>query len=149
MRTIDVGRVSYRAWDGGTRRRPVRERRERRDERRDRAARERDDEGARREGVVPAGRRFAVFSGWQTTEIEVAVDGERRTGRMFDVVVANGRYLGGGLEICPEAEPDDGLFDVLTIGDVTKRDLVLDHAEDVPGHTPAAPEGGASARPRP
>ena len=26
--------------------------------------------------------------------------------------------------ICPEAEPDDGLFDVLTIGDVTKRDLV-------------------------
>jgi diacylglycerol kinase family enzyme len=27
--------------------------------------------------------------------------------------------------ICPEAEPDDGLFDVLTIGDLTKRDLLL------------------------
>ena len=44
---------------------------------------------------------------------------------MFDVVVANGRYFGGGMKICPEAEPDDGLFDVLTIGDITKRDLVL------------------------
>ena len=43
---------------------------------------------------------------------------------MHDVVVANGRYLGGGMKICPDAEPDDGLFDVLLIGDVTKRDFV-------------------------
>jgi diacylglycerol kinase family enzyme len=43
---------------------------------------------------------------------------------MIDVVVANGRYFGGGMKICPEAEPDDGLFDVLTIGDLTKRELV-------------------------
>lgn len=27
--------------------------------------------------------------------------------------------------MCPDAVPDDGLFDVVTIGDVTKRDLVL------------------------
>ena len=44
---------------------------------------------------------------------------------MVDVVVANGRFRGGGMKICPDAEPDDGLFDVLTIGDVTKRDLVV------------------------
>jgi diacylglycerol kinase (ATP) len=68
---------------------------------------------------------FAVFSGWQASEIDVSVDGEQRRGRMFDVVVANGRFFGGGLEICPDASPDDGLVDVLTIGDVTKRDLVL------------------------
>ena len=55
----------------------------------------------------------------------MTVDGERRTGRMHDVVVANGRYFGGGMMICPEAEPDDGLFDVLLIGDLTKRDLLL------------------------
>jgi diacylglycerol kinase family enzyme len=41
------------------------------------------------------------------------------------VVVANGRYFGGGMKICPEAEPDDGFFDVLLIGDLTKRDLLL------------------------
>jgi diacylglycerol kinase (ATP) len=41
------------------------------------------------------------------------------------VIVANGRYLGGGMKMLPEAEPDDGLFDVLLIGDLTKRDLLL------------------------
>ena len=44
---------------------------------------------------------------------------------MHDIIVANGRYLAGGMIICPEAEVDDGVFDVLLIGDLTKRDLML------------------------
>ena len=44
---------------------------------------------------------------------------------MHDVVVANGKTFGGGMIICPDAEPDDGVFDVLTIGDLTKRDLLV------------------------
>jgi diacylglycerol kinase (ATP) len=55
----------------------------------------------------------------------VTVDGERRSGRMHDVVVANGRFLAGGMRLCPDAVPDDGVFDTLLIGDLTKRDLVL------------------------
>ena len=65
-----------------------------------------------------------VFARWRSDEVHVTVDGESRTGRMHDVVVANGRFFGGGMMICPEAEPDDGLFDVLLIGDLTKRDLL-------------------------
>jgi diacylglycerol kinase (ATP) len=123
VRTIDLGRASYRAWDGS-----------------DATAWFANVASAGMSGAIAkranetskalGGKAsylwatFAVFSGWAATEIEVAVDGERRAGPMFDVVVANGRFFGGGLEICPEAEPDDGLFDVLTIGDVTKRDLV-------------------------
>ena len=68
---------------------------------------------------------LAVFAGWQNGEVEVSVDRETRRARMHDVVVANGRFFGGGMEMCPEAVPDDGLFDVLTIGDLTKRDLLL------------------------
>jgi diacylglycerol kinase (ATP) len=68
---------------------------------------------------------LAVFSRWRNDEVRVSVDGTVRAGRMHDVVVANGRYFGGGMMICPEAEPDDGLLDVLTIGDLTKRDLLL------------------------
>jgi YegS/Rv2252/BmrU family lipid kinase len=68
---------------------------------------------------------FAVFLGWQTGEMRVSVDDEIRGGRMIDVLVSNGRYLGGGMMMCPEAEPDDGLFDVMLIGDVTKRDLLF------------------------
>ena len=68
---------------------------------------------------------LAVFARWRNAEMTVVVDGEERSGPMYDVMVANGRYLAGGMKICPEADPSDGLFDVLLIGDVTKRDLVL------------------------
>ncbi len=68
---------------------------------------------------------LAVFVRWQTGELRVSVDEEVRQGRMIDVVVANGRFLGGGMMMCPDAEPDDGLFDALLIGDVTKRDLLF------------------------
>jgi len=68
---------------------------------------------------------FAVFSRWRTSELTVTVGAEMRRARMHDVVVANGRYFGGGMMICPEAEPDDGVFDVLLIGNLTKRDLLL------------------------
>ncbi len=68
---------------------------------------------------------LAVFAGWKATEAHVTVDGEERRGRMHDVVVANGRYFGGGMMICPDASPDDGRFDVLLIGDLTKRDLLV------------------------
>jgi YegS/Rv2252/BmrU family lipid kinase len=65
----------------------------------------------------------AVFVRWRNVEITVDVDGERRTGPMFDVIVANCRYLAGGMKMVPDAEPDDGLLDVLLIGDVSKLDL--------------------------
>jgi YegS/Rv2252/BmrU family lipid kinase len=66
-----------------------------------------------------------VFLGWKNAEIRVKVDGEERSGPMFDVIVANCKYLAGGMKIAPDAEPDDGLFDVLLIGDVSKLDLAL------------------------
>ena len=65
----------------------------------------------------------AVFGRWQIGELRVSVDAEARAAPMYDVIVANGRSFGGGLKICPDAEPDDGLFDVLLIGDVSKREL--------------------------
>src|SRR5256885_16138200 len=67
---------------------------------------------------------LAVFARWRVGSVRVDVDGEVREGRMHDVVVANGRYFGGGMMICPEASSDDGRFDVLLIGDLTKRDLL-------------------------
>ena len=66
---------------------------------------------------------FSVFARWQPGDVRVSVDHELRSGRMRDVVVANGRYFAAGMKICPEAEPDDGLLDALLIGDVTKVDL--------------------------
>ena len=38
-------------------------------------------------------------------------------GRLNSIMVANGRYFGGGMMIAPHAELDDGLFDVVCLGD--------------------------------
>jgi diacylglycerol kinase (ATP) len=66
-----------------------------------------------------------VFARWRNTELSVDVGGVLRSGRMTNLIVAIGRYQGGGMLIAPEADARDGLFDVLVIGDITKRDFVL------------------------
>jgi diacylglycerol kinase (ATP) len=65
-----------------------------------------------------------VFFEWENTVVSVQLDDERRKARLHDVIVANGKWHGGAMMLAPEAQPDDGLFDVVLIGDVTKRDFV-------------------------
>jgi diacylglycerol kinase (ATP) len=123
-RTIDVGRVAYRTWDGHEAERFVA------------------NVGSvgmsaavaqRANGMSKAlgGKAtffyalVRVFLEWQNTLVTVELDdGERREARMHDVVVANGRWHGGAMLLAPEADPADGLFDVVLIGDITKRDFV-------------------------
>lgn len=66
----------------------------------------------------------AVFSRWKNVELDVKVDGEERSGLMEDVIVALGRYQAGGMMVTPDAEPDDGLFDVLLIKDATRLEVL-------------------------
>ena len=65
---------------------------------------------------------------------------------MHDVIVANGRWHGGAMLLAPDAQPDDGLFDVVLIGDINEARLRHDGAEDLQGHVPRASEGRAAAR---
>jgi YegS/Rv2252/BmrU family lipid kinase len=121
-RTIDVGRVAYRTWAGTESERYV------------------VNIGSvgmsaavaqRANGMSKAlgGKAtffyalVRVFLAWQNSVIDVELDGVRRSARMHDVIVANGQYHGGAMWLAPEASPDDGLFDVLLIGDVTKLDF--------------------------
>jgi YegS/Rv2252/BmrU family lipid kinase len=65
------------------------------------------------------------FLAWQNTHVTVELDdGARREGAMHDVIVANGRWHGGGMKLAPDARQDDGLFDVVLIGDVNKLDFL-------------------------
>ena len=66
-------------------------------------------------------REFVV---WRNTDVTVKLAAEERRGPMHDVVVAIGQYHGGGMWLAPEASQDDGVFDVLLIGDVTKLDFI-------------------------
>ena len=65
------------------------------------------------------------FVRWRNTDVTVRMDdGVTRRGAMHDVIVANGQWHGGGMWLAPEAQVDDGVFDVILMGDVTKRDFV-------------------------
>jgi YegS/Rv2252/BmrU family lipid kinase len=65
------------------------------------------------------------FLAWQNTRVELELDESvRREGPMHDVIVANGRFHGGGMKLAPDARQDDGAFDVVTIGDVNKLDFL-------------------------
>jgi len=122
-RSIDVGRASYTAWDGS----PA-------------EAFFANFAGAGISGAIArranasskalGGRisfiwaTVAIFAGWRSAEVEVLVDDELRSGRMFEVLAMNGEYTAGGMRTTPGASPDDGLLDALLIGDVTKADFV-------------------------
>lgn len=45
-------------------------------------------------------------------------------GRQNSIMVANGRFIGGGMMIAPHAELDDGLFDVVCLGDFSPTTLL-------------------------
>lgn len=45
--------------------------------------------------------------------------------RINTVAVANGQYFGGGMWVAPKADPADGLFDVVVLGDLSKKQAVL------------------------
>jgi diacylglycerol kinase family enzyme len=65
-----------------------------------------------------------VFLEWENTDVTVTLDEGDRRGRMHDVIVANGVWHGGGMMLAPDAQPDDGRFDVVLIGDVSKVDFL-------------------------
>jgi YegS/Rv2252/BmrU family lipid kinase len=41
------------------------------------------------------------------------------------VVIANGQYFGSGMRIAPEAKPDDGLFDIIILDDLSFVESLL------------------------
>ena len=51
-------------------------------------------------------------------------DGEPRTLPATMIAVGNTAWYGGGLEICPGADPVDGLFDVTVVGPLSRLELI-------------------------
>lgn len=47
---------------------------------------------------------------------QVVLDGQKQlAAELYNVVIANGRFVAGGLPIAPDADPSDGLLDVVLI----------------------------------
>jgi YegS/Rv2252/BmrU family lipid kinase len=75
---------------------------------------------------VPLGEMIYVYSmlralrGWRHADWQVVIDGEKRSFRGYSVAVANSGVFGGGMYLVPGAELDDGLLDVVLIGQCPK-----------------------------
>jgi len=67
----------------------------------------------------------ATFVGYRNSRFRVQIDDELVDQVCNNAIVANCRYFAGGMKILPDADPADGLFDVLVWGDVSKLDLAL------------------------
>ena len=61
-----------------------------------------------------------ALAGWRPARFELELDGERVEHVGYSVAAANGRQYGGGMVLAPDAALDDGVFDVVTVGDVSK-----------------------------
>jgi diacylglycerol kinase family enzyme len=72
-----------------------------------------------------AGLRATLFQ-YKNAPLHLELDGRIIcTGvRHYFVAVANGRYFGGGMHIAPNARLDDGLLDIVLVGDLTLPEKV-------------------------
>ncbi len=68
----------------------------------------------------------STFWNLENHEMAVTVDGvEVFAGRAATVAVCNGPRFGGGMLMSPDAKLDDGLLDIVVIGDMSKADLLI------------------------
>jgi diacylglycerol kinase (ATP) len=78
----------------------------------------------------PRGRRrydvavLAELARLRPRELTLVLDGESQTLPITMVAVGNTAWYGGGMRICPGADPADGLFDVTVVGAISRLQLM-------------------------
>lgn len=73
-----------------------------------------------RGNLVYAYAALRTLATWRPADFTVTIDGERHEHRGYSVAVANSKAFGGGMMLAPDAELDDGLFDVVMTGETSK-----------------------------
>ena len=77
----------------------------------------------------------AALPGMHAYKTEVRFfDGETLSLELYNVVVANGTYVAGGLPVAPEADPADGLLDVVLVPKRSAAEIALLAAQIVLGN---------------
>jgi YegS/Rv2252/BmrU family lipid kinase len=67
---------------------------------------------------------FRTLLTWKPARFTIRSESERIRTSGYSISVANNSTFGGGMRIAPEAELDDGLLDVITVGEVGKLRFV-------------------------
>ena len=78
----------------------------------------------------PRGRRrydvavLAELARLRPRDMTLVLDGVAQTVPVTMVAVGNTAWYGGGMKICPGADPSDGLFDITVVGATTRLNLM-------------------------
>ena len=67
---------------------------------------------------------LATFLFYKNKEVSLKLDGQAEKRKVCVILMGNGKYGGGGMLATPNADPTDGLLDVLIIDDLSKPDLL-------------------------
>ncbi len=73
-----------------------------------------------RGNLVYAYAALRALAAWRPAAFSLSLDGEPREVRGYAVAVANSKAYGGGMFVAPDAELDDGLFDVVCTAEGSK-----------------------------
>jgi diacylglycerol kinase (ATP) len=75
--------------------------------------------------VAFLGAALSSLVSFDNVDVLVSVDGEEPRRRTFLLgAMGNGRFFGGGMKICPDARLDDGLLDVVLVGDLGRLEVL-------------------------
>lgn len=62
---------------------------------------------------------------YQNKDVRLQLDNTTVEGRFNAIVICNGKYFGGGMQISPNSNLTDGQLDVITLGDLGRIEVVL------------------------
>lgn len=65
------------------------------------------------------------FAEYKCVQVSLTVDDTKIDQKVMFVDVANGKYVGAGMTIAPHAQVDDGLFDVIVIGNFSRIESLM------------------------
>lgn len=71
-----------------------------------------------------AAAAIAALGRYKNVAVSIRLDAREIQIRSNLIVVANGRFAGGGMMLAPHAELDDGLLDVIVTDEVTRWDVI-------------------------
>jgi diacylglycerol kinase (ATP) len=67
---------------------------------------------------------LTLMGGYQNKEVSLNIDHQVFQARINSVFVCNGRFFGGGMQVAPAAQLDDGQFDVVVLGDLKPIEIL-------------------------
>src|SRR5919204_5317122 len=68
---------------------------------------------------------LASIATFEPPKMRIRVDGQAREGPHMMVLAANGTYFGSGMRVAPHAKLDDGMFDVIVGGDLSRWQSIV------------------------